>query len=235
MNLSAPFIRRPIATGLMMAAVVLLGTVGYELLPVASLPNVDSPTIQVTAQLPGADPQTTAASVAAPLERQFGEIPGLAQMTSSSALGYTQITLQFSRDRTVDSAAQDVQGAINAASGELPTNLLSPPTYRKTNPADTPILQLALTAETLPLTKVSDYANCILAQKLSLMPGVGLVGVGGLQNRRSGSRSTQRNSRRWGSTSNPCEPPSASAPSVNRKARSTAASMPSRCGPTTSL
>ena len=100
MNLSAPFIRRPIATGLMMAAVVLLGTVGYELLPVASLPNVDSPTIQVTAQLPGADPQTTAASVAAPLERQFGEIPGLAQMTSSSALGNTQITLQFSRDRT---------------------------------------------------------------------------------------------------------------------------------------
>ena len=182
MNLSAPFIRRPIATGLMMAAVVLLGAVGYELLPVASLPNVDSPTIQVTAQLPGADPQTTAASVAAPLERQFGEIPGLAQMTSSSALGYTEITLQFSRDRTVDSAAQDVQGAINAASGELPTNLLSPPTYRKTNPADTPILQLALNSETLPLTKVSDYANSILAQKLSQMPGVGLVGVGGLQN-----------------------------------------------------
>ena len=166
----------------MMAAVVLLGAVGYELLPVASLPNVDSPTIQVTAQLPGADPQTTAASVAAPLERQFGEIPGLAQMTSSSALGYTEITLQFSRDRTVDSAAQDVQGAINAASGELPTNLLSPPTYRKTNPADTPILQLALNSETLPLTKVSDYANSILAQKLSQMPGVGLVGVGGLQN-----------------------------------------------------
>ena len=182
MNFSAPFIRRPIATGLMMAAVVLLGAVGYELLPVASLPNVDSPTIQVTAQLPGADPQTTASSVAAPLERQFGEIPGLAQMTSSSALGYTQITLQFSRDRTVNSAAQDVQGAINAASGELPTNLLSPPTYRKTNPADTPILQLALTSETLPLTKVSDYANSILAQKLSQMPGVGLVGVGGLQN-----------------------------------------------------
>ncbi len=182
MNLSAPFIRRPIATGLLMLTIVLLGIIGYELLPVAALPSVDSPTIQVTAQLPGADPKTVASSVATPLERQFGQIPGLAQMTSSSALGYTQITLQFDRSRTVDSAAQDVQAAINATAGELPPNLLNPPIYRKTNPADTPILLIALTSETLPLTKVSDYANSILAQKLSQMPGVGLVTVGGAQN-----------------------------------------------------
>jgi hydrophobe/amphiphile efflux-1 (HAE1) family protein len=181
MNLSAPFIHRPIATALMMVAIVLLGVIGYELLPVAALPEVDSPTIQVTAQLPGADPQTVASSVATPLERQFGEIPGLAQMTSSSALGYTQITLQFSRDRTIDSAAQDVQAAINATSGQLPPNLLNPPIYRKTNPADTPILLLALTSDTLPLTKVSDYADSILVQKLSQMPGVGLVSLGGEQ------------------------------------------------------
>jgi hydrophobe/amphiphile efflux-1 (HAE1) family protein len=164
-----------------MVAIVLLGIIGYELLPVAALPEIDSPTIQVTAQLPGADPQTVASSVATPLERQFGQIPGLAQMTSSSALGYTQITLQFSRDRTIDSAAQDVQAAINATSNQLPPNLLNPPIYRKINPADTPILLLALTSQTLPLTKVSDYANSILVQKLSQMPGVGLVSLGGEQ------------------------------------------------------
>src|SRR6202162_1568652 len=182
MNLSAGFIRKPIATSLLMVAIVLLGIIGYELLPVAALPEVDSPTIQVTAQLPGADPQTMASSVATPLERQFGQIPGLTQMTSSSALGYTQITLQFGRNRTVDSAAQDVQAAINATSGQLPANLLNPPIYRKTNPADTPILLIALTSETLPISKVSDYANSILAQKISQMPGVGIVGVGGEQN-----------------------------------------------------
>ncbi len=182
MNFSAPFIHKPIATALMMVAIVLLGVIGYELLPVAALPSVDSPTIQVTAQLPGADPQTMASSVATQLERQFGQIPGLAQMTSSSALGYMQITLQFSRSRTVDSAAQDVQAAINATAGQLPANLLNPPIYRKTNPADTPILLIALTSESLPLTKVSDYASSILAQKISQMPGVGLVGIGGEQN-----------------------------------------------------
>jgi hydrophobe/amphiphile efflux-1 (HAE1) family protein len=165
-----------------MAAIVLLGLLSYRLLPVAALPDVDSPTIQVIAQLPGADPQTMASSVATPLERQFGQIPGLSQMSSSSALGYTQITLQFGRNRTVDSAAQDVQAAINATAGQLPTNLLNPPIYRKVNPADTPILLIALTSDALPLTKVSDYANSILAQKLSQMPGVGLVSVGGAQN-----------------------------------------------------
>jgi hydrophobe/amphiphile efflux-1 (HAE1) family protein len=182
MNISATFIGKPIATILLMVAILLLGLIGYELLPVAALPDVDSPTIQVTAQLPGADAQTVASTVATPLERQFGEIPGLSQMTSSSALGYTEVTLQFDRSRTVDSAAQDVQAAINATAGQLPPNLLNPPIYRKTNPADTPVLLLAVTSDTLPLTKVSDYANSILAQKISQMPGVGLVSVGGEQN-----------------------------------------------------
>jgi hydrophobe/amphiphile efflux-1 (HAE1) family protein len=182
MNFSAFFIHRPIATSLLMAAIVLLGVIGYELLPVAALPEIDSPTIQVTAQLPGADPQTMASSVATQLERQFGEIPGLTQMTSSSALGYTQVTLQFSRSQSIDSYAEDVQAAINATANQLPVNLLNPPIYRKTNPADTPILLIALTSDTLPITKVSDYANSILAQKLSQVPGVGLVSIGGEQN-----------------------------------------------------
>jgi hydrophobe/amphiphile efflux-1 (HAE1) family protein len=181
MNISATFIRKPIATGLLMVAILLLGLIGYELLPVAALPNIDTPTIQVTAQWPGAGPQAVASSVTTPLERQFGEIPGLSQMTSSSATEYTEITLQFDRSRTVDSAASDVQAAINAAASDLPPTLLNPPIYRKTNPADTPILLLALTSDTLPLTKVSDYANSILAQKIAQMPGVGLVTVGGEQ------------------------------------------------------
>ena len=182
MNISAAFIQRPIATGMLMAAILLLGLIGYVLLPVAALPNVDSPTILVTAQLPGADAQTVAGTVTTPLERQFGQIPGLTQMTSSSATEYAQITLQFDRSRTVDSAAQDVQAAINAAAGQLPPTMPNPPIYRKTNPADTPVLMLALTSETLPLTKVSDYASSILAQKISQMPGVGEVDVGGQQN-----------------------------------------------------
>src|SRR3984957_3348475 len=182
MNISATFIGKPIATILLMVAILLLGLIGYELLPVAALPEIDSPTIQVTARLPGADAQTVAATVATPLERQFGEIAGVTQMTSSSAVGYTEITLQFDRSRTIDSAAQDVQAAINATAGQLPVNLLNPPIYRKTNPADTPVLLLAVTSDTLPLTKVSDYANSILAQKISQMPGVGLVSVGGEQN-----------------------------------------------------
>ena len=182
MNFSAFFIHRPIATALLMAAIVLLGLIGYELLPVAALPEINSPTIQVTAQLPGADPQTMASSVATQLERQFGEIPGLTQMTSSSALGYMQITLQFSRSQSIDAYAEDVQAAINATAGQLPANLLNPPIYRETNPADTPILLIALTSDSLPITKVSDYANSILAQKLSQVPGVGLVSIGGEQN-----------------------------------------------------
>ena len=181
MSISAGFIRRPIATLLLMVAIVIIGAISYVNLPVAALPNIDSPTIQVTAQLPGADPPTVAATVATPLERQFGQIPGLTQMTSSSGTGFVQVTMQFNRNRTVDSAAGDVQAAINAASGQLPSSLLNPPTYRKTNPADTPILLISLSSDDLPITTVSDYANSILAQKISQLPGVGLVGIGGVQ------------------------------------------------------
>src|ERR1700739_3158957 len=181
MNISATFIRKPIATGMLMAAILLLGLISYRLLPVAALPNIETPTILVTAQFPGADAQTVASTVTTPLERQFGEIPGLTQMTSSSGNESSEITLQFDRSIAVDSAAQAVQAAINAATGFLPP-MPSPPIYRKTNPADTPVLMLALTSETLPLTTVSDYANSILAQKLSQMPGVGEVDVGGEQN-----------------------------------------------------
>jgi HAE1 family hydrophobic/amphiphilic exporter-1 len=182
MNISATFIRKPIATAMLMAAILLLGLISYELLPVAALPNIDSPTILVTADLPGADAQTVASTVTTPLERQFGQIPGLTQMTSSSGTEYAEITLQFDRSRTVDSVAQDVQAAINATAGFLPPTMPGPPIYRKTNPADTPVLMLALTSQTLPLTAVSDYANSILAQKISQIPGVGLVGIGGEQN-----------------------------------------------------
>jgi hydrophobe/amphiphile efflux-1 (HAE1) family protein len=180
-NLSSGFIARPIATALLMVAVVALGVVSYRLLPVAALPAIDSPTFQVTAQMPGADPQTMASSVTTQLERQFGEIPGLSQMTSSSGAGFTEITLQFDRSRTVDSAAEDVQAAINATQGQLPASLLSPPIYRETNPADTPILLISLTSDVLPIMTVSDYADSVLAQKLSQVPGVGLVTVGGEQ------------------------------------------------------
>ena len=152
MNISAPFIKRPIATVLLMVGLLLCGLASYRLLPVASLPNVNYPTISVTAQLPGADPETMASSVATQLERQFGEIPGLTQMTSSSALGYMQITLQFSRSQSIDAYAEDVQAAINATAGQLPANLLNPPIYRETNPADTPILLIALTSDSLPIT-----------------------------------------------------------------------------------
>src|SRR6201993_5229107 len=182
MNISATFIRKPIATSMLMAAILLLGLIGYELLPVAALPNIDTPTVLVTAQFPGADAQTVAGTVTTPIERQFGQIPGLTQMTSSSGNESAEITLQFDRSRTVDSVAQDVQAAINAAAGFLPPTMPTPPTYRETNPPATPVLMPALTSETLPLTTVSDYANSILAQKISQMPGVGLVSIGGAQN-----------------------------------------------------
>jgi hydrophobe/amphiphile efflux-1 (HAE1) family protein len=164
-----------------MVAIVLLGSTGYRLLPVASLPNVAFPTISVTAQMPGADPQTMASSVATPLEKQFGQIPYLTQMTSTSSLGYTQITLQFALNDDIASAAQLVQTAINAAAGQLPKNMPTPPTYHETNPADAPIFVLGVTSDTLPITTVDDYAESILEQKLSQVPGVGLVGIGGEQ------------------------------------------------------
>jgi hydrophobe/amphiphile efflux-1 (HAE1) family protein len=181
MNISAPFIARPIATALLMVGLFLAGLAAYPLLPVAALPNVNYPTLQVTAQLPGADPQTMASSVATPLETQFGQIPGLTQMTSASALGFTQITLQFDLSRAIDGAVSDTLSAINAASAQLPLNMPYPPTIRKVNPADTPILVLGLTSDTLPLTTVDAYAETILLQKISQISGVGLVGIGGQQ------------------------------------------------------
>jgi len=181
MNISAPFIRRPIATALLMIGLLAAGLVAYPLLPVAALPNVNYPTLTVTAQLPGADPQTMASSVASPLELQFGEIPGLTQMTSASALGYTQVTLQFDLNRQIDGAVSDTLSAINAASPYLPTGMPYPPTIRKVNPADTPILVLGLTSDSLPLTTVDAFAENILLQKISQIQGVGLVGIGGQQ------------------------------------------------------
>jgi multidrug efflux pump subunit AcrB len=180
-NISAPFIQRPIATALLMVGLLAGGLIAYPLLPVASLPSVNYPTLTVTAQLPGADPQTMASTVAAPLELQFGEIPGLTQMTSASALGYVQITLQFELSRQIDGAVSDTLSAINAANAYLPTGLPYPPLIRKVNPADTPILVLGVSSDSLPLTVVDAYAQNILLQKLSQIPGVGLVGIGGQQ------------------------------------------------------
>jgi hydrophobe/amphiphile efflux-1 (HAE1) family protein len=181
MSISAPFIRRPVATSLLAAAVLLAGILAYTRLPVAPLPRVDYPTIQVSASLPGASPETMASSVATPLERRFGRIAGLSEMTSTSTLGSTSITLQFELDRNVDSAARDVQGAIAAAGGELPPNLPLKPTYRKVNPSDAPTLIIALRSATLSLPLVFDAANTVLAQKISQVPGVGQVSVGGGQ------------------------------------------------------
>ncbi len=181
MNVSEIFIRRPIATSLMMAGVVLLGLLGYYLLPISALPSVDFPTIQVTTQLPGASPDVMASSVTTPLEQQFGQISGLTAMNSVSSFGVSTITLQFSLERGIDSAAQDVQAAINIASGVLPTNLPSPPVYNKVNPADTAILSLAVTSDTLPIDRVNDFADTLLAQKLSEVSGVGLVTIEGNQ------------------------------------------------------
>jgi hydrophobe/amphiphile efflux-1 (HAE1) family protein len=178
-NISAPFIQRPVATSLLMVGLLLCGLGAYRLMPVASLPNVDYPTIQISAQLPGADPQTMASSVATPLEQQLSQIPGLAQLTSSSALGFVQLTAQFQLDRSVDSAAEDVLAAINAASPFLPANIPYPPTIRKVNPADTPVILLALTSDTLPLTTIDAYAENILLPKISQISGVGQVGIGG--------------------------------------------------------
>ncbi|MDQ2739631.1 MAG: efflux RND transporter permease subunit, partial [Actinomycetota bacterium] len=179
MNISAPFIARPIATWLLAVAILLSGALGYRALPVSALPEVDFPTIQVVTQLPGASPEATETLITASLERQFGQIPGLLLMTSESAEGTSQITLQFTLDRSMDSAAQDVQAAINAAAGTLPPNLPYPPTYSKVNPADAPILTLALTSEGLPIDTVSDAADTLLQPKLSEIDGVGRVTVQG--------------------------------------------------------
>jgi len=181
MNPSRLFILRPVATSLLMIGLLLVGIVAYRQLPVSALPQVDYPTIQVVTFYPGADPEVMASSVTAPLERQFGQVPGLSQMTSTSSLGSSLITLQFNLDQNIDVAEQQVQAAINAATTFLPRDLPNPPIYSKVNPADAPILTLALTSETLPLSKVEDLADTALAQKISQLPGVGLVSISGGQ------------------------------------------------------
>ncbi|SMH33244.1 multidrug efflux RND transporter permease subunit [Azospirillum agricola] len=182
MNISAPFILRPVATGLLMAAVVLLGLLGYSALPISSLPTVDFPTVRVTTQLPGAAPDVIASSVTAPLERQLGQIAGISSMISTSSFGLSSITLQFNLSRDIDAASQDVQSAISAAAGSLPKGLPNPPIYDKVNPADTPVMVLALSSDSLRLETVSDAADTLLAQKLGQVDGVGYVGIeGGLR------------------------------------------------------
>jgi multidrug efflux pump len=178
-HLSAPFIRRPVATFLLSAAIILAGAVAYKLLPVASLPQVDFPVISVSANLPGADPETVASSIATPLERQFGRIAGINQMTSTSSIGSANINMQFDLNRDVNGAARDVQAAINAARTNLPANLPSNPTYRKANPSDPPIIIISLTSDTMPIPQIYDAADSILAQKLSQVIGVGQVVVTG--------------------------------------------------------
>src|SRR5579864_7931666 len=179
MNISKPFIHRPVATTLLTVAVALLAVVTIRLLPVSPLPRVDFPTISVSAGLPGASPETMASSVATPLERQFGRIAGVTEMTSASYLGSCSITLQFDLNRNIDAAARDVQAAINAAAGYLPANLPMNPSYRKVNPADNPIFQIALTSSVLTKGQMYDSASTIMAQKLSQVAGVGQVTVGG--------------------------------------------------------
>ena len=180
-SISAPFVEHPIATTLLMIGIVFAGVLAYPKLPVAPLPEIDFPTIQVSAQLPGADPETMASAVAQPLETQLSQIPGVTQMTSTSSLGSTAIVVQFSLERSIDGATNDVQAAINAAGGQLPRNLPSPPTYRKVNPADSPILLLGATSETLPLTEIDDYVETRLAPQISQVNGVAQVSIGGQQ------------------------------------------------------
>src|SRR5690349_3309178 len=179
MNISAPFINRPIGTSLLAAALVMAGALAFNYLPVAPLPQVEFPVISVGAGLPGASPETMASAVATPLERQFGRIAGVNQMTSTSQLGSTSIVLQFDLNRNIDAAGRDVQAAINAARSQLPANLPGNPSYRKVNPADAPILILALTSDTYTLPQMYDAADSILAQKLAQVSGVGSVFVGG--------------------------------------------------------
>ena len=181
MNISETFIRRPVATTLVMLGVLLFGVMAFRVLPVSNLPNVDFPTVVVSASLPGANPETMASAVATPLERQFSTIDGLDSMTSISTLGYMQITLQFNLSRSIKDVPPDVEAAITRASSLLPPGMPQPPTYRKVNPADSPILFLAITSRTLPLWQVDEYAETMMAQRISMIPGVAQVGVFGTQ------------------------------------------------------
>ena len=179
MNLSRPFVERPVATTLLTLGVALAGALAYSYLPVSPLPQVDYPTISVSASLPGADPQTVSTSVAEPLERYLGQIADVTEITSSSTTGSTRITLQFDLDRDIDGAARDVQAAINAAAADVSTSLSSNPTYRKVNPADAPLMILALTSKTLTRGQLYDAASNVLQQRLSQLDGIGQVSIGG--------------------------------------------------------
>ena len=181
MSISSTFILRPVATSLMMAGVVLVGVVAFRQLPVSALPQVDYPTMTVQTFYPGASPEVMTSSITAPLEKQFGQVPGLTQMTSISSFGSSLITLQFSLDLNIDVAEQEVQAAINSAQTLLPANLPVPPYYSKTNPADAPILTLALTSSTVPLSKVEELAETRVAQRISQLKGVGMVSISGGQ------------------------------------------------------
>src|SRR6202011_1269759 len=181
MSPSRPFILRPVATTLLMVAILLVGVVAYTQLPVSALPQVDYPTMQVLTFYPGANPEVIASSVTAPLERQFGQIPGMQQLTSTSSDGCSIVTLQFNLKLNIDVAEQQVQQAINLALPYLPKDLPNPPVYSKINPADAPVLTLALTSNALPLSRVQDFADTRFAQKISQLPGVGLVTISGGQ------------------------------------------------------
>ena len=180
-NICEIFIRRPVMTTLLMAGLLLFGILGYFALPINDLPNVDYPTIVVSASLPGASPETMASSVATPLEQQLSGISGIDSMTSSSSLGATKITIQFNLERNIDAAASDVEAALSAATKKLPSDLPNPPTYRKVNPAESPILYIALSSSSLPLSTVDQYAETMLAQRISMVDGVAEVDVYGSQ------------------------------------------------------
>ena len=203
MNPSRLFITRPVATSLLMLAIVLAGALAYRLLPVSALPEVDYPTIQVTTLYPGASPDVMTSSVTAPLERQFGQMPGLAQMSSTSSGGASVITLRFELSLALDVAEQEVQAAINAGSNLLPSDLPMPPVYSKVNPADAPVMTIAVSSSSLPITRVHDLVESRLAQKISQVPGVGLVGIAG------GRRPTRVRWPRWACPSTMSAPPSA--------------------------
>ena len=181
MNIAEVFIRRPVMTTLLMLAILVFGIIAYRLLPVSNLPNVDYPTLQVSASLPGASPETMAAAVATPLEREFSTIAGIESMSSVSTQGGTEITLQFNLSRNIDAAAQDVQAAIARAQSRLPADMPTPPAYQKVNPADQPILYMAVYSDTLPLSVVNEYADTLMAQRISMISGVAQVQLYGAQ------------------------------------------------------
>ena len=234
MNPSRLFILRPVATSLLMAAIMLVGMVAYRFLPLSALPEVDYPTIQVQTLYPGASPDVMTSSVTAPLEVQLGQMPGLNQMSSASSAGASVITLQFSLALSLDVAEQEVQAAINAAGNLLPSDLPAPPIYAKVNPADAPILTLALTSKTMPLTQVEDLADTRLAQKISQLPGSGWSASAAATARRCASRPICASSPPTASTSTICARRSPTPTSTRRKGNFDGPSRPTRSTPTTS-